>query len=812
MSSNTIRFEDFKTIMLNIEHNLYLPSELRLLKEDEKNDDSGLRGRNNLFKIYYDTVNQPIQLYCGCIISKNIRLQYYQDDELFDYLQRQHYFSHSSTTNIGNDDINAAEANNTYKIKMNFENHKDICPICYEFTDLLNGKSVKPLVQLYNQLQFLKHKYSISETAVPSNDNNKSEELELQKAIKHRKKTLENSFNKVFNHENSDGIYRENLQRDKKPQSLLQLFQSISLEVKREMEEEKQDIKTGSKSFNDSNITRLLDEEKSRQQLLEKSIQSLSPTKKDTLSHFEFNLPILNTFENNNGEDIKSISNKSNQSRSSTIQKATNSLLSHKNKNSKKYSIEITEDDENKEICYSKCFPMYRKRSQFNVHSKFFAAKSKLFVNTDISQDCSKFVLLSEHKWEVYEILANFSEKKNEQPFKMLCCGKVNGDYGKSFNDLIKNEDTESIKPDESYRIMLTDLQMKKKFNNEKNKVNDWDHLFCKIMNDYLIIAGTKGILRIIDLKQNGKILKTLKYSFPIRCIDVDCSRNKIACGITGKDRTSGAEQALIVFQNIETSNKNSLKLVFPPPSTITLPYRDPINTLQFSDDGMYLSCSTCFENRFLIISLKKADEPRLIMKSIRNIDNSFESEGITSTHIFPGNAGLMCVTSVAYNSPPIVLDTKIKSFGKKNIGENSKLFNGPNVNNLSLGNNSVSKDSKMAVLQPSMLLRLDELGAKIYKCEISPRNDSIAFLDKNGTIYLMVATTNSFTDNNEKRRIIILETVSNAYKLREAASMKFNKNGHKLYLVDRKGMFYIEDFAAGLPQDNFVTKCKQMN
>ena len=167
-------------------------------------------------------------------------------------------------------------------------------------------------------------------------------------------------------------------------------------------------------------------------------------------------------------------------------------------------------------------------------------------------------------------------------------------------------------------------------------------------------------------------------------------------------------------------------------------------------------------------------------MKSLRSLDTSLESEGITDTKIFPGNPNLMCVTSVAFNAPPIVINTKIETI-----------------------------NGVQSVAQPTMLLRLDELGSKIHKCEISPRNDSIAFLDRNGTVYIVFAPTMM---DNEKRRIVTVEMVANAYRMREAASLRFSNDGHTLYILDRKGILYVEDFAYGLPQNHEVTKCKQMN
>ncbi|CAI8496316.1 unnamed protein product [Hanseniaspora opuntiae] len=745
MDGRYISIQELETIIKNIENTLYLPNKVEVNVTDSV----------DVYKILYAIVKSPLQLNCGCTISNDIRLQYFENDKVFNYLQ-QKSIAKSSTFTADEDFL----TKNINMIQMNFENNRDVCPLCFKTTDIKNAKPIKSLGQLYNQLAFLRMKY----LNTASNSLEDFEKIDYdknwKKVIKLRKKTIEKTFNRV--HEIEDDNSRSGpKQIESKTKTLLQLFESVSLSIK---------------------------EEKSKEMSNAKIIDNKIITNGSDITES------LNSQENNLQKERRLAEN-------TGIATSQNTFALSK----------VTEDDENKEINYVKCFPMYRRRSHYNVYSKLFPTKSKLYINTDISKDCTKFVLLSEHKWEVYNILEGKigTGKGNEQPFAMSCCGKINGDYGSSFNSLIKDTDTKNIIPDDSFKLTKSDITNMRRIqiNNDSGKVRVWDHLFCKVMNNFLVIAGTKGILRFIDLNQGGKIVKTIQYSFPIRCIDVDSSRNVVACGITGKDRTSGAEQALIVFQritvNTESSNKNEPEYSLLAPITITLPYRDPINTLQFSDDGFYLSCTTCFENRFLVISVKKIEEPRLIMKSIRNIDNSLESEGITSTNMFPGNSGLMCVTSVAYNSPPIIIDTKIKSSKKK-------VYDG----NMSFTSNNESKVNgfKNAVLQPSMLLRLDELGSKIYKAEISPRNDSIVFLDKNGTLFLLASSSNNFVENNEKRRILILDNVSNAYKLKESASMRFSKNGHKLFIVDRKGIFYIEDFSAGLPTDNFVTQCKQLN
>lgn len=412
--------------------------------------------------------------------------------------------------------------------------------------------------------------------------------------------------------------------------------------------------------------------------------------------------------------------------------------------------------DEEKEYYFAQCFPIYRKRTQFNTHPKFLRTKSKLYVNMTISPDCTKFALITEHRWEVHSI------RSGQNPV-LLYCGKSSGEYGSDFDNLIYPTDR---------NVLFT------KGTNSTQK-DTWEHLYCKLSNDLLIISGTKKRFRVFDLNQNGQPVHTYASAFPIRCIDIDSSSSMIACGITGRDRLTGAEQALIVFHRI-SRNKVTSEPEISPPTTITLPYRDPINTLQFSDDGFYLSCSTAFESRFLIISLRKFNEPRLIMKSLRSIDSSLESEGITDVRLFPGNPRLMCVTSAAFNAPPIVVNTKIQNI-----------------------------DGLQTVAQPTMLIRLEELGSNIHKCEISPRNDSIAFLDRNGSVYIMFSPTMMDSD---KRRIVLVDVVSNAFRAHESAALRFSSDGHKLYILDRKGILYVEDFSYGLPQGHEVTKCKEIN
>jgi len=427
---------------------------------------------------------------------------------------------------------------------------------------------------------------------------------------------------------------------------------------------------------------------------------------------------------------------------------------------------------EQKEYLFVKCFPTYRRQFKYNTHSKFLKTKSKIFINNSISPGAKYFALLSPKKWEVYKI-----NEDSKQPPTLTYCGKATGEYGANFENLNKAPIDEIIGGS-----FVKDEQLIKK------KLNDWEHLYCSISDDYLVISGTNGIFRVIDLN-NGKPIYLYISNFPIRCIQISSNSTLIAYGITGKDRILGTEQALVVLHKLNiikssqiTSSSSyessSYESIFAnEPITITFPYRDPINNLSFSPDSNYLSCSTALESRFLTVWVKNYTEPKLVMKSIRSLDTSLESEGITDLKMFPNNK-YMIISSMAFNAPPIIIDNNISS-----------------INGL------------QTVAQPKMLLKLDEIGSSIHKSTISPRNDTLAILDRNGTVYLIFATKM----DKESKRIFIVDQVSNAFRMRESASLQFSKDGHKLYILDRKGIFYINDFAAGLPQMSDITRCKPL-
>lgn len=482
------------------------------------------------------------------------------------------------------------------------------------------------------------------------------------------------------------------------------------------------------------------------------------------------------------------------------------SLLSKFPSNTKRTNSINRIDSEHKEYLFVKCFPMYRRHYQHQTHSKLFKTKSKIFSNVSISTNCKFFVLLSSKKFEVYEI--NHSNFK--LPPTLYCCGTNKGEYGKSFENLIKINNKNEIKGGGFSNINDPNgLEFKK-------KLNDWEFLYCSISNNLLIISGTNGILRIFNLLEFGKPIYTYCSNFPIRCIDISPNSKLIACGITGKDRISGSEQALIVMHSLNFEQNNDYddefnlnNLISVDPITITFPYHDPINHITFSNDSNYLSCSTALESRFLTVSVKDPTKPKLVMKAIRTLDTSLESEGITSFKMFPNNK-YMVVSSVAFNAPPIIIDNNIRSISMNKVKESNSTSNviedltSEITKPIKFKNNS----NYQKIAQPRLLQRIDEVGNNIHKVSISPRNDSIAMLDKNGAVYLMFATN---MEDSSSKRLVLVDQVSNSFRVRESASLSFSKDGHQLFIVDRKGILYINDFSAGLPSNPEITRCKQL-
>ncbi|KAK6349181.1 SPS-sensor component ptr3, variant 2 [Orbilia blumenaviensis] len=393
----------------------------------------------------------------------------------------------------------------------------------------------------------------------------------------------------------------------------------------------------------------------------------------------------------------------------------------------------LNQQEEQRHNKFSKNFPFYKAEY---VHHIPTGGRLRFpdIVATAISPSCTKFVLLERKKFKVFSILS--SEKTPE----LLCAGKCTGEYGPHANQygLISAEDRVMAKP--------------KRF----------EYLFAACSENLLAIAGTSGTLKVHDLRQDGKTVYTyISESSDIKCMAMSGDGSTIALGVVNMEH--GKNQTMIVLHHLDTAletGNGSVGL-----TKIIVPYTDTTGTLSFSDDGVYLACSTLREPRFLVYDLA-AQPPKLVMKSSRKLDISHDAEGITSVKFFPGNR-LMCVTSVATNAMPIVVDNCIGLLDSSGRQEPIRL-----------------------------VTRLNTVGDKVHGCCTSPTGESLAALDRSGNVLILYFPLGLVNDEGRRPRCLKVAKVQGAIKMTEAASMSFSPDGYRLIIVDRKGDITIIDFA----------------
>lgn len=434
---------------------------------------------------------------------------------------------------------------------------------------------------------------------------------------------------------------------------------------------------------------------------------------------------------------------------------------------------------EKQEMYYKKCFPSYRKQYQHNLNSRLIISRSKPYISTAISPDTSKIAVATDKKWSVYWTPQDY----NDSP-TLLCSGKSSGEIQ------LPPEKGKKVTPQAAATATVLPLLSPEE---ETEVLTDWDHKMISLSNRYLAVAGTNGILRVYDLENEGKCVYHHKSKFGIRYLSISPNGTLIACAITGIDNTTKSEQPMIVLHWLQlgdtsplmTRYTNSLDSVTQIPGvtvqvvetvTITIPYRDVINCLSFSRDETFLSCGTQLTAHILIINVTNPHEPRMMLKTSRSTDKQRESEGITSIEFFP-RSRFFAVSSVALNSYPMIVDSKIQS-------------NNPEA---------------QVISRLSIVTRVEKVGSAIHRAAVSHRDNALALLDKNGLVYLMHAPM----FDKSKKRIFVVTEVSSSPCYLEAASMRFTPSGHALFIVDRKGNFHVEDFAAGSPQQAGIGKCR---
>lgn len=514
---------------------------------------------------------------------------------------------------------------------------------------------------------------------------------------------------------------------------------------------------------------------------------------------------------------------------------------------------------EQKEYNFTKCFPFHRKLSSFPTQQLKFNFPFKLgsikkaistyihsYLDFSTGKEITRFVLINSKRWEVYEYIVPLSgpTKVSAKP-QLICCGKLSGEFSESLNNL--NEPV-VIHPKEI--IIRNDFNSKTEYQNPnsspeeiKKRLQHWDQIYCHLTKNYLVISGTRGIMRVYNLNRSssykmGQSIYTYLTNFPIRCISVSPNEALIACGITAKERVTAKEQPFVILHRIILTGVNSY-LDAVNPMTITIPYRDPIKILNFNASSSHLICGTLWESRYLVIKLKSNNDkednyrkPRLIWSDFvyktarrtRNDDENGEivgddkteadsdlmmsTEGMTDVKFGNMFSNTIVITSCSLKSrPPIIIRLDGAMIDSKRAVAN--------IDNYSFQNsvNSLEEEEYSSIISAETIMRIPEVGSLVHKATISPTGDGIVFLAKDGSLYLLSGSnfkTKLSTTSTAKKIVVLLGEVANAERFSEAASVLFSPDGGKVFTVDRKGVFSIFDFTKGVPgEDPEVIKCK---
>lgn len=433
-------------------------------------------------------------------------------------------------------------------------------------------------------------------------------------------------------------------------------------------------------------------------------------------------------------------------------------------------------EDDFREYNFSKSFPFYRKQFIHATQPRtavFLGKSAKTTYVSAISPDCTKFCIANRQRWSLYAIAQDYNDgpillHSEPMPDARRPSTSTNsaGSAGGSTNTTTISTDATAEAPPQ---------------------VDASSTPMVSMNNDFVAVATPQGAVRVYSLASNPLLPEDdhypnfpLVYSyqspFGIHCLALSPRSAILAYSIIGRDKVTKDTQPIIMLHCPSTPRFESIVTV-----SYTSPYRDPIKGLTFSSDESFLACCTYSESRFMVISVADLHTPRLVMKSSRRVDVSTDYEGVTSIQFFPGNSRYMSVTSVADKAPPVLLDTKCA----------------PGARSFNSGSSGLS--------HPTVLMRVDKVGSSIHRAEVSPRGDAVAFLDKSGLVYLMHAPGML----SDMRKITIVSEVAGATNARAAASMRFTPSGHTLILVDRKGNLHIEDFAAGIPHQSGMGKCR---
>lgn len=464
------------------------------------------------------------------------------------------------------------------------------------------------------------------------------------------------------------------------------------------------------------------------------------------------------------------------------------------------------------EYNFLRCFPFHRKVSSYATQQKLLFSsrvKTAKFSALAIASTYDRtahtertvFALVADKKWELHQYTRG-------RPV-LVACGRLTGEYGPLASELhapadpgvvvrndfgLDTDDTAELAP----RLRL------------------WVQLHCCLLAKYLVIAGTRGVLRVLNADPAagpvGAPVYTYLTNFPIRCVALAPNNAFVACGITAKERLSGKQQPFVILH----------PLAKPGPITITVPYRDPLKLITFNALLTHLLCCTVYEMRYFVIRLRTGTSdyrrPRLVWSDmrvarrtrsdeddlLRDIDDDLmlDNEGITDIRFGrPFSNTVVVTTSLLKNRPSIVLR-----------------LNGPTIDtrekpprdyyDVALHASLSSADDDAAnIVDADVVMKVPEIGSNVYRVALLPRGDGMVFVDKLGRLLLVVpAVLLGLTRN----RVVLLGESADALRLAEATSVQFSSDGGKVFAVDRKGLFQVFDFTKGIPgEDPEVIKCK---
>lgn len=500
---------------------------------------------------------------------------------------------------------------------------------------------------------------------------------------------------------------------------------------------------------------------------------------------------------------------------------------------------------EQEEYNFSQCFPFHRNVTTYATQQNKFtfstsALKLRKFLCTAIyttydaslNTEVALFALISDKRWELYKYSTG-------RP-NLLACGKLSGEFGPLHSEM-KAPFQEGV-------VVRNDFGGAKVESVEGDGLNSrlksWVHLSCCLSEKYLIISGTKGVVRVLNVDSSygpiGQPIYSYLTNFPIRCISLSPNDKLVACGITAREKISGKQQPFIILHQLESDAEGHINVT---PITITVPYRDPLKMISFNASSSHLLCCTVYEMRYFIIRLRgegSADyrRPRLIFSDMRvarkskkrdsgedrftDLDETFgdedddqmlDNEGITSIKFGRPYSNTMIITSSSIkNRPTIVLKLNGPAIdSRKTAADNNSddlMFE------FSLQASQTEDNfEKTSIVDADVVMKIPEIGSTIYDVDVSPRGDGMVFVDKLGRLLLVSAPTEQLSLLNlgsVRKRVVQLGEAAPALRSTEAASVKFSAHGGKIFSVDRKGLFQVFDFTKGIPGEHpGVFKCK---